>query len=84
MKPHNRERRTRGRSWNCHQLELPPAEGSVSPDLPCLVCHCSERRVLIVGEDVREHGLKLTPPPGHCLLFLGWPKRERRGCRTSL
>ena len=46
------------------KLALPPAEGSVLPDLPCLVGHCnvsSERRVLIVGKDVREHGLKLTP-----------------------
>ena len=45
-------------------LALPPAEGSVLPDLPCLICHCnvsSERRVLIVGNDVREHGLKVTP-----------------------
>ena len=41
------------------KLALPPAEGSVLPDLPCLACHCnvsSERNVLIVGEDVREHG----------------------------
>ena len=46
------------------KLGLPQAEGSVLPDLPCLVCHCnvsSERRVLIVGEDVWEHGLKVTP-----------------------
>ena len=46
------------------KLALPPAEGRVLPDLSCLVCHCnvsSERRVLIVGEDVREHGLKVTP-----------------------
>ena len=46
------------------KLELPPAEGSVLPELPCLVCHCnvsSERRVLIVGEGVREHGLVVTP-----------------------
>ena len=45
------------------KLALPPAEGSVLPDLPCFVCHCnvsSERRVQIVGEDVREHGLKVT------------------------
>ena len=45
------------------KLALPPAEGSVLPDLPCLVYHynvSSERRVLIVGEDVREHGLKVT------------------------
>ena len=46
------------------KLALPPAEGSVLPDLPCLVCHFnvfSERRVLTVGEDVREDGLKVTP-----------------------
>ena len=45
------------------KLALPPAEGSGLPELPCLICHCnvsSERRVLIVGEDVREHGLKVT------------------------
>ena len=60
MKPHN----GRGAPEGEVKLTLPPAEGSVLPDLPCLVCHCnvsSERRVLIVGEDVREHGLKLTP-----------------------
>ena len=54
----------RGASEGEVKLALPPAEGSVFPDLPCLVCHCnvsSERRVLIVGEDVREHGLKVTP-----------------------
>ena len=46
------------------KLALSPAEGSILPDLPCLVCHCnvsSERTVLIVGEDVRKHGLKVTP-----------------------
>ena len=46
------------------KLALPPVEGSVLPDLSCLVCHCNvsgERRVLIVGEDIREHGLKVTP-----------------------
>ena len=46
------------------KLALPPTEGKVLPDLPCLVCHCnvsSEWRVLIVGEDVRKHGLKVTP-----------------------
>ena len=46
------------------KLALPPAEGSVLPDLPCLVCPCnvsSERRVLQVGEDVREYGLLVTP-----------------------
>ena len=60
MKPQNRQRRTRGRS----KLALPPAEGSVLPELPCLVCHrnvSGERRVLIVGKDVRKHGLKVTP-----------------------
>ena len=46
------------------KLALPPAEGRVLPDLPSLVCHCnvsSERRVLIVGEDVREHGSEVIP-----------------------
>ena len=46
------------------EVKLPPAEGIVLPDLPCLICHCnvsSERWVLIVGEAVREHGLKVTP-----------------------
>ena len=46
------------------KLAQPPAEGSFLPDLPCLLCHCnvfSERRVLIVGEDVRDHGLKVAP-----------------------
>ena len=59
MKAHNRQRCSRGRS----KLALPSAEGSVLPDLPCLICHCnvsSERKVLIVGEDVREHGLIVT------------------------
>ena len=58
MKPHNRQRLTRGEV----KLALSPTEGSVLPDLPCLVCHCnvsSEWRVLIVGEDVREHGLEM-------------------------
>ena len=46
------------------KLALPPAEGRVLPDLPSLVCHCnasSKRRVLIVGEDVREHGFEVIP-----------------------
>ena len=46
------------------KLARPPAEGSVLPDLTCLVCHCNvsrERRVLIVGEDVREHGFEVIP-----------------------
>ena len=46
------------------KLALPPAEGRVLPDLPSLVCHCnvsSEWRVLIVGEDVREHGSEVIP-----------------------
>ena len=46
-------------SWHNHQLK-----GVFSQILLCLVCHCnvsSEWRVLIVGEDVREHGLIVTP-----------------------
>ena len=57
MKPHT----DRGAPEGKVKLALPPAEGSVLPDLPCLVCHCnisSERRVLIVDEDVRGMALK--------------------------
>ena len=60
MKPHYRKGAPEGEV----KLVLLPAEGSVLPDLPCLVCHCnvsSKWRVLIVAEDVREHGLKVTP-----------------------
>ena len=60
MKSHNRQSTPEGEV----KLALPPAEGSVLPDLPCLVCHrnvSSERRVLIVDEDVQKHGLKVTP-----------------------
>ena len=46
------------------QLALPPGHRSVLPVVPCLVHHIdvsSERGVLIVGEDVWERGLKVTP-----------------------
>ena len=62
------------------KLALPPAEGSVFPDLPCLACHCnvsSERRVLIVGEYVREHGLKVTPLFVDHYFLVGQRERER-------
>ena len=45
------------------KLALPPTEGGAFPDLLSLVCHrniFSERRVLIVGEDVQEHGFEVT------------------------
>ena len=62
------------------KLALPPAEGCVLPDLPCLVCHCnvsSERRVLIVGGDVREHGLKLTSLATDHYFLVGQEKEAR-------
>ena len=62
------------------KLTLPRAEGNVLPDLPCLVCHCnvsSRRRVLIVGEDVREHGLKLTFLVIDHYFLVGKRERER-------
>ena len=60
------------------QLALPPIERSGFPGIPSLVCHSDipgECRVLVLGEDVWERGLKVTSPIiNHNLLVgvVGW------------
>ena len=60
------------------KLALPPAEGSVFQDSPCLVCHRNVSSEW--GGSNRQRRCPGTWPwsdsPGRRPLFLGWPKRE--------
>ncbi|MEW8248490.1 MAG: hypothetical protein AB2768_20920 [Candidatus Thiodiazotropha endolucinida] len=59
------------------RLVLPPAEGGAFPDLPSLICHSDvsgERWILIAGEDIRKHGLKVTSPVINHYLLVGQRK----------
>ena len=59
------------------KMALPPAVGGAFPDLPRCICHSdlsSERWILIAGEDIREHDLKVTSLViNH--YFLGWSEK---------